>query len=62
MNTVPCKGCKERHIGCHTECLSYKEWKEERTRMIEKDFAKREAEQWSYRRLMDTYLALKRGR
>lgn len=23
----PCKGCKERKVGCHASCEAYKEWK-----------------------------------
>ena len=23
----PCIGCEKRHIGCHTDCEGYKEWK-----------------------------------
>ena len=25
----PCKDCADRHIGCHSECDGYKEWKEQ---------------------------------
>lgn len=24
---APCKNCEERHIGCHSECSSYKEFR-----------------------------------
>ena len=30
-----CKGCEERHEGCHGECERYKAWKEERDRIRE---------------------------
>lgn len=26
---ICCRGCKERHIGCHAECESYKAQKQE---------------------------------
>lgn len=26
---VSCKGCKERYVGCHSECPRYRKWKEE---------------------------------
>ena len=25
---APCKGCSERHPGCHDHCEEYKEWKD----------------------------------
>lgn len=25
----PCKGCEKRHVGCHSECGSYKEFRAE---------------------------------
>ena len=24
----PCKDCQQRFIGCHSECLLYKDWKQ----------------------------------
>lgn len=27
MKKAPCKGCEERHPGCHSECEGYIEWK-----------------------------------
>lgn len=24
----PCKGCSDRHAGCHGTCTEYKEWRE----------------------------------
>lgn len=27
IHTVPCKDCKRRYVGCHSECDSYKEFK-----------------------------------
>lgn len=23
----PCKDCKKREVGCHANCVAYKEWK-----------------------------------
>lgn len=23
---APCKGCEQRHVGCHSTCNNYKEW------------------------------------
>lgn len=43
----PCYGCTERHMGCHTTCDTYCEWKAEheskRDIMIKK---KSEEKQW----------------
>ena len=25
--TAPCKGCERRHIGCHSMCRAFQEWK-----------------------------------
>lgn len=27
-NTFPCKGCADRHAGCHSECAAYLEARE----------------------------------
>ena len=27
MTQTPCKGCPDRYVGCHAECLRYEEWK-----------------------------------
>lgn len=29
MITGPCKGCQERHQGCHSDCAAYKAYKAE---------------------------------
>ena len=29
MNIAPCKDCKERHVGCHSKCEKYLEYKKE---------------------------------
>lgn len=28
-----CKNCKDRRIGCHSECEKYKQWKSKRLAM-----------------------------
>ena len=25
----PCKGCKDRNVGCHSKCEGYSQWKGE---------------------------------
>lgn len=30
----PCKGCSDRHMGCHGKCLRYIDWKQEREVML----------------------------
>jgi len=27
LNIAPCKGCDERHIGCHSDCEKYREFR-----------------------------------
>lgn len=27
MVTAPCKGCQDRHLGCHGTCEKYQEYK-----------------------------------
>ena len=31
--TTPCKNCKDRHQGCHSECEHYKEWSKVRDKV-----------------------------
>lgn len=44
MNDAPCKGCADRHVGCHSGCEKYKKFREpfdaamrERDRLREAD-------------------------
>lgn len=32
----PCKGCQDRHVGCHSTCLKYIDWKQERQVLLDK--------------------------
>lgn len=34
MKTAPCKGCEQRHPGCHSECERYAEYSNERAEML----------------------------
>ena len=34
MSTPPCKDCESRHIGCHSICDKYKNWKDKRTKEL----------------------------
>lgn len=34
MNTVPCKDCGKRYLGCHSECKDYIEFNEERQKFL----------------------------
>ena len=27
LNENPCKECGDRHVGCHSSCSKYKEWR-----------------------------------
>lgn len=33
MEKLKCQDCKERHVGCHSECEHYLKWKEENDKM-----------------------------
>ena len=28
MSIAPCKDCESRHVGCHSKCSKYSEWRE----------------------------------
>lgn len=28
MNNPPCRGCQQRHLGCHSNCKKYLEWRD----------------------------------
>ena len=35
MIDAPCKGCEERHVGCHSKCERYLKEKEKRNAVSE---------------------------
>lgn len=35
MKKSPCKGCTERHKGCHSSCEAYKAYDEENKRRLD---------------------------
>ena len=35
--TAPCKGCEERHHGCHSHCEAYKAYQAENTKRCEEN-------------------------
>ena len=39
-----CKGCDKRHVGCHSTCQGYKDWKSEKDRISELARKDRKAE------------------
>ena len=50
MNDCVCMKCKERHVGCHSECERYKEWKKndlDARRALRRDTLALEA-RWGY--------------
>lgn len=40
--TGPCKGCKERHMHCHSECSKYKEFRAELDRQNDETWKKKQ--------------------
>jgi len=35
MKAAPCKNCPNRHVGCHSQCDDYKDWRAERDKVLE---------------------------
>lgn len=33
--TSPCRGCEQRHIGCHSICNTFNEWKAKQLKICE---------------------------
>lgn len=51
LRVCPCRNCKDRKLGCHTDCSKYKEWRIEREHFkdsIKYDY--RASYGWSYTR------------
>lgn len=40
LNKCPCYQCEERHIGCHSDCRRYLDWK------AENDAARKREQEW----------------
>jgi len=53
-NKPPCKGCVERHIGCHAECERYAEWNGKHKDDLDKAHAEK-AIRDEFRAHMDAY-------
>jgi hypothetical protein len=47
---VPCRGCDDRHTGCHAECEKYLSWSNERREARERDYASRIADIYAVER------------
>ncbi len=43
----PCKGCKDRFVGCHASCPGYKAFKDENERIRELIQRERIRDDWS---------------
>ena len=35
MSKPKCKGCQDRHVGCHAKCVSYLAWQKEHLAELE---------------------------
>lgn len=44
VKVPPCKGCEERHEGCHAECDRFIKWKADRNAMNEERYKQKEKE------------------
>lgn len=47
MNVAPCKGCKIRYVGCHSECIKYIDWQQKLE--VIKQNKMDDAEYWGYK-------------
>lgn len=36
MSGAPCKDCEDRELGCHSHCIAYRKYKDEREKAINK--------------------------
>lgn len=36
MSGAPCKDCEDRELGCHSHCIAYKKYKDEREKALNK--------------------------
>lgn len=41
LSACPCKGCKDREMGCHGKCEKYKAWDKENTKLRNESFIQR---------------------
>lgn len=62
---APCKGCADRHTGCHTDCTRYIAFRREADRYRQehsKDMARRASTRGCMRTLRDVGRARREGR
>lgn len=41
MRTTPCKDCTKRSVTCHSTCEEYRNWSEERKKMLDAEYKDR---------------------
>jgi len=48
----PCRNCNKRHIGCHSKCKEYIDWKAEwdKRKELERKYKEKENLAWRYRK------------
>lgn len=56
MITAPCKGCKDRVLGCHSECDKYKAYQAENERI--KELERKDKEYYAF--YMATQMRMKK--
>ena len=44
----PCKGCKDREVGCHSGCEKYKKWLDEFHAEKDAEFKRKHPPYWQY--------------
>lgn len=60
MKKPPCRGCEDRHAGCHGSCEAYKGWKGEREEEKSRALAERRAYQDFRKYQIDNINAIKK--
>ena len=53
MAHANCKGCKERHVGCHSKCEIYKEYRARQDALLKAKRMHRESDALEVQRTLD---------
>ena len=61
-NKVKCKNCKERYVGCHSECVHYIKYREERDNILKMKYEQAKEEDIFNEYKVDETLKLLRSR
>lgn len=51
----PCRGCNERHVGCHDDCVAYKAYLNRHKRIMEHKNANEDIDDFLRERKRDSF-------